>query len=63
LVRVYVNGALLKTVNLKRAESNFTRRIVWVGQFTTAQTRTIKFVAVKKGTRVRVDFDAIVALI
>jgi hypothetical protein len=63
LVNVYVNGVLVKTVDLKRAENNITRRIVWVGQFTTVQTRTIKFVAVKKGTRVRVDFDAVVAFI
>jgi hypothetical protein len=63
LVNVYVNGVLIKTIDLKRAENNVTRRIVWVGQFTTVAVRTIKFVAVKKGTRVRVDFDAIVALI
>ncbi len=63
LVNIYVNGVLCKTVDLKRAENNITRRVVWTGQFTTAQTRTIKFVAVKKGTRVRVDFDAVIALI
>lgn len=63
LVNVYVNGALVKTVDLKRAENNITRRLVWVGQFTTASVRTIRFVAVKKGTRVRVDFDAVVAFV
>jgi hypothetical protein len=63
LVKVYVNGALFRTVDLKRVENNVTRRLVWVGQFTTAQTRTIKFVAAKKGTRVRVDFDAVVAFV
>ncbi|MEA2678227.1 MAG: hypothetical protein QOJ81_2368 [Chloroflexota bacterium] len=63
LVNVYVNGVLVKTIDLKRAENNITRRVVWVGQFTTTAVRTIKFVAVKKGTRVRVDFDAVIAFI
>ena len=62
LINVYVNGELYRTIDLKRAENNITRRIVWVGQFTTSQSRTIKFVAVKKGTRKRVDIDAVIVL-
>ena len=60
-VRIYVNGRLVRTLDL-RASSTSTRYIAWQVSSATAVKRTIKLVVVGTPGRPRVDLDALVVI-
>jgi alpha-tubulin suppressor-like RCC1 family protein len=60
-LKVYVNGVLTATVDLKRASTQY-RMVVWSAVFPNASSRTIKLVVVGTAGRPRVDLDAVALL-
>ena len=60
-LKVYVNGVLTATVDLKRASTQY-RVVVWSGVWANANSRTIKLVVLGTAGRPRVDLDAVALL-
>jgi hypothetical protein len=60
-VRVYVNGVLVATVDLRSSATRY-RVLAWQKTWTTSATRTIKLVVVGAAGRPRVDLDAFATL-
>jgi hypothetical protein len=56
-VKIYVNGALAATVDLKSSSTQY-RVVAWQRTFSTSASRTIKLVVVGTSGRPRVDLDA-----
>ncbi len=56
-VKVYVNGALAATIDLRSTSTTY-RVVAWQRTFSTSATRTIKLVVVGTSGRPRVDLDA-----
>jgi subtilisin len=59
--KVYVNGVLMKTVNLHRTGTHY-RRVVFSKAWPASGTRTIKIVVVGTSGHPRVDFDALLII-
>ena len=59
--KVYVNGVLMKTVNLHRTGNHY-RRVVFSKAWPSSATRTIKIVVVGTSGHPRVDFDALLII-
>jgi hypothetical protein len=57
--QIYVNGALVATVDLD-ASTYQNQRVVWAGNWSTSATRTISIKVLGTSGRPRVDLDAIV---
>jgi hypothetical protein len=60
-VRIYVNGALVATVDLRSSTTKY-RCLAWQKTWSTTAKRTIKIVVVGTAGRARVDVDAFATL-
>ena len=60
-VKVYVNGTLVATVDLRSSSTRY-RIVAWQKTWSTSASRTVKLVVVGTSGRPRVDLDAFVTL-
>jgi hypothetical protein len=60
-VKVYVNGALVATIDLRSSTTKY-RVLAWQKSWPTPATRTVKLVVVGTGGRPRIDLDAFAVL-